>query len=52
MEQSGYAFEDRSAEQHRLERQAGLFDPLTERVFRAAGLGPGMRVVDLWLWCR
>ena len=40
-------FADREDEQHRLERQAELFDPLTERVFRAAGLGPGMRVLDL-----
>ena len=27
--------------------QAELLDPLTERVFRAAGLGNGMRVLDL-----
>lgn len=42
-----YVFEDRAAEQQRLDQQAALFDPLTERVFRAAGLGPGMRVLDL-----
>lgn len=37
----------RDAEQTRLERQAFLFDPVTERVFRAAGIAPGMRVLDL-----
>ena len=42
-----YVFKDRAAEQQRLDRQATLFDPLTERLFRAAGLGPGMRVLDL-----
>lgn len=42
-----YMFLDRTAEQRRLDQQATLFDPLTERVFRAAGLGPGMRVLDL-----
>lgn len=42
-----YVFQDRAAEQQRLDRQATLFDPLTERVFRAGGLGPGMRVLDL-----
>jgi ubiquinone/menaquinone biosynthesis C-methylase UbiE len=47
MERSNYVFADREDEQHRLERQAELFDRLTERFFRAAGLGPGMRVLDL-----
>lgn len=42
-----YVFEDRDAEQRRLDLQAALFDPLTERVFRAAGLRAGMRVLDL-----
>jgi len=42
-----YLFEDREAEQRRLDAQAQLLDPLTERVFRAAGLEPGMRVLDL-----
>jgi SAM-dependent methyltransferase len=37
----------REAEQTRLERQAALFDPVTERVFQAAGIAPGMRVLDL-----
>jgi SAM-dependent methyltransferase len=45
--QSDYVFTDRSEEQRRLQSQAEIFDPLTERVFRAAGLEPGMRVLDL-----
>jgi SAM-dependent methyltransferase len=44
---SQYAFADRALEQRRLASQAELFDPLTERVFRTAGLGNGMRVLDL-----
>jgi predicted O-methyltransferase YrrM len=47
MKQSNYVFANREEEQRRLERQAELFNPLTERVFRAAGLRPGMRVLDL-----
>jgi len=47
MNTSQYAFADRAHEQRRLASQAELFDPLTERVFRAAGLGNGMRVLDL-----
>jgi SAM-dependent methyltransferase len=47
MERPEYVFADRGTEQRRLERQAALFDPLTERVFQAAGLRPGMRVLDL-----
>jgi hypothetical protein len=47
MNASQYAFADRAHEQLRLASQAKLFDPLTERVFRAAGLGNGMRVLDL-----
>jgi len=47
MNTSQYAFTDRAHEQRRLASQAELFDPLTERVFRAAGLGIGMRVLDL-----
>ncbi|HET7388728.1 MAG TPA: class I SAM-dependent methyltransferase [Nocardioidaceae bacterium] len=42
-----YIFEDRAVEQRRLDAQAGLFAPLTERVFRASGIAPGMRVLDL-----
>src|SRR5262249_12980851 len=42
MNTSQYAFADRAHEQRRLASQAELFDPLTERVFRAAGLGNGI----------
>jgi hypothetical protein len=44
---SQYAFADRAQEHRRLATQAELLDPLTERVFREAGLGTGMRVLDL-----
>ena len=47
MSTSDYAFADRAQEQRRLASQAELFDPLTERVFRTAGLATGMRVLDL-----
>ena len=47
MSDDTYIFVDRRAEQQRLDAQAGLFDPLTERLFREAGLRPGMRVLDL-----
>jgi SAM-dependent methyltransferase len=47
MNTSEYVFADRMLEQRRLASQAELFDPLTERLFRAAGLGTGMRVLDL-----
>lgn len=45
-----YAFENpdgRAPEQARLQRQSALFEPLTDRVFAAAGLKPGMSVLDL-----
>lgn len=42
-----YVFEERRAEHERLEAQAGLFEPLTERMPRRAGLEPGMRVLDV-----
>src|SRR5215468_12353824 len=35
------------AEYNRLIEQAELIRPLTERMFRAAGLGPGMHVLDI-----
>lgn len=38
---------NRAAEERRLIAQSRLFDPLTQRVFEAAGLAPGMRVLDL-----
>src|SRR5260370_11857490 len=42
-----YALGYTDAEQDRLIRQAALLDPVTERLFREAGLGPGYRVLDL-----
>lgn len=42
-----YPFADRAAEDERLVAQGRLFDPLTDRLFRQAGLAPGMRVLDL-----
>ena len=47
MNTSQYAFSDRAHEQRRLASQAELFDPLTERLFGTAGLGSGMRVLEL-----
>jgi hypothetical protein len=41
MQEPEYAFTERMQEQRRLASQAEPFDPLTERVFRAAGLEPG-----------
>jgi SAM-dependent methyltransferase len=42
-----YPFADRVAEDERLVAQGVVFDPLTRRLFEAAGLRPGMRVLDL-----
>jgi ubiquinone/menaquinone biosynthesis C-methylase UbiE len=44
---TGYPFADRAAEYERLIAQGGIFDPLTRRLLRAAGLAPGMRVLDI-----
>jgi len=35
------------SEQERLIRQAAIIGPITERLFREAGIGPGQRVLDL-----
>lgn len=35
------------SESRRLIKQSGLLQPFTERIFRRAGLAPGMRVLDL-----
>jgi precorrin-6B methylase 2 len=43
----GYTLGNTDAEHERLARQAALFNPITERLFRAAGIGPGQRVLDL-----
>jgi len=42
-----YPFADRVAEDERLVAQGRLFDPLTHRLLRHAGLAPGMSVLDL-----
>lgn len=42
-----YALEQRQAEFERLGQQAERDDGLTERLFRAAGIGRGMRVLDV-----
>jgi SAM-dependent methyltransferase len=42
-----YPFADRVAEDERLVAQGRVFDPLTRRLLREAGLAPGMRVLDL-----
>ncbi|KAB2352514.1 class I SAM-dependent methyltransferase [Actinomadura rudentiformis] len=42
-----YPFANRTAEDERLVAQGRLFDPLTRRLLRQAGLAPGMRVLDL-----
>ncbi len=44
---SQYALGSSDAEQERLIRQAARLAPLTERLFREAGIGPGQRVLDL-----
>lgn len=42
-----YALGNTDAEHERLVRQAARLAPLTERLFREAGIGPGQRVLDL-----
>ncbi len=44
---SPYPLGDTSAEHARLIRQAAIWDPFTERLFRDAGIGPGQRVLDI-----
>ena len=44
---SAYALGSTDAEHERLIRQAALLAPLTERFFRAACIGPGLRILDL-----
>jgi ubiquinone/menaquinone biosynthesis C-methylase UbiE len=44
---SPYAFGSTDTEHDRLIRQAVYLAPLTERLFREAGIGPGQRVLDL-----
>ena len=42
-----YALGSTDAEHERLIRQAACLAPLTERLFRDAGIGPGQRLLDL-----
>jgi len=42
-----YTLGNTDAEHERLAFQASIFNPITERLFRAAGIGPGQRVLDL-----
>jgi ubiquinone/menaquinone biosynthesis C-methylase UbiE len=44
---ASYVLGDTSAEHERLIRQAAIFEPFTERLFRDAGVGPGQRVLDV-----
>src|SRR6266446_1991528 len=44
---SPYALGSTDAEHERLIRQAARLAPLTERLFREAGIGSGQRVLDL-----
>jgi ubiquinone/menaquinone biosynthesis C-methylase UbiE len=44
---SPYVLGAASAEHARLIRQAAIWDPFTERLFRDAGIGPGQRVLDI-----
>jgi ubiquinone/menaquinone biosynthesis C-methylase UbiE len=42
-----YALGYADLEQERLIRQAAIVAPITERLFREAGIGPGQRILDL-----
>ena len=42
-----YALTQDSVEFDRLARQAAIAEPFTERVFQAAGIGVGMRLLDV-----
>jgi SAM-dependent methyltransferase len=42
-----YVLGDTGAEHGRLIRQAAIFNPFTERLFRDAGIGPGQRVLEI-----
>jgi ubiquinone/menaquinone biosynthesis C-methylase UbiE len=44
---SGYALGYTNTEHDRLIRQAARIAPMTERLFRESGIGPGQRVLDL-----
>ena len=42
-----YILGSSESEQERLQAQGDAIAPLTERIFRQAGIGPGMRVLDV-----
>src|SRR5689334_15773487 len=42
-----YALGDQERERERIDAQAALLRPATERLFREAGIGPGLRVLDV-----
>jgi ubiquinone/menaquinone biosynthesis C-methylase UbiE len=44
---TGYAMGRSDAEEQRLQRQAMFLAPVTRRLFAAAGIGPGMKVLDI-----
>jgi len=44
---STYLLGETNAEHERLIRQANIFGPFTERLFRDAGIGTGQRVLDI-----
>src|SRR5262249_26041661 len=44
---ASYVLGDADTEHERLIRQAAIFNPFTERLFRDAGIGPGQRVLDI-----
>ncbi len=44
---TGYAMGRSDAEEERLQRQAMFLAPATRRLFAAAGIGPGMKVLDI-----
>ena len=46
MKDTNYALGRTNAEYDRLIEQAELFRPLTDRMLRAAGICPGMHVLD------
>ena len=48
VEDPGYALSSSSEDEHaRLRRQSDWYAPYTRRLFTAAGIGPGMRVLDV-----
>jgi ubiquinone/menaquinone biosynthesis C-methylase UbiE len=47
MPEPSYPFSSSDHERHRLMKQADMLSESTERLFRKAGIGPGMRVLDV-----